>query len=378
MSFEYLDAAAVAGRWIADEAIWHDGRCNWVGATAGTAGRYEALGPTLYKGTAGVGLFLGLLAGVTGDDTARRTALGALRHAIAATCGRSDMGGFHAGATGVAWAAVTVAEWLDTPELRVDELLSTTIDTSSDVMSGTAGTVAGLVALSSRLDHPGLLDRAITGGEDLIRGATRSDRGWSWPTPGRGGRRHLYGFAHGANGIAWSLLELHAATGDQRFLAAAEQGFAYERSWQQPGDGGWSPEPAHRSRLTPRGSWCHGEAGLVFSHLRAADRLGCDSHRQQAASARAATRSQLVVNCSHGLDDLSLCHGATGFAEAVGEGDGIVDQVSDVVLSHPPAAWPGGSAGGTTPSLFRGTSGIAWWLLRRHDPTLPSPLELTP
>jgi len=38
--------------------------------------------------------------------------------------------------------------------------------------------------------------------------------------------------------------------------------------------------------------------------------------------------------------------------------------------------WPCGPAGGTSPGLFRGLSGIAWWLLRLHDATIPSPLTM--
>ena len=41
-----------------------------------------------------------------------------------------------------------------------------------------------------------------------------------------------------------------------------------------------------------------------------------------------------------------------------------------------PGDWPCGAAGGTNPSLFRGLGGIAWWLLRLHDPAIPSPLML--
>ena len=42
------------------------------------------LGPDLYGGTAGVGLFLAEIAAVTEDADSRRTALGALKHAISA------------------------------------------------------------------------------------------------------------------------------------------------------------------------------------------------------------------------------------------------------------------------------------------------------
>ena len=58
----------------------------WVqprGRSGSTAAEYHALGPSLYGGTAGVGLFLAQLANATGDGSFRRTAVGALRHATA-------------------------------------------------------------------------------------------------------------------------------------------------------------------------------------------------------------------------------------------------------------------------------------------------------
>ena len=89
MSFDdpFLDAAAAIGRELVDDAIWHDGRCNWIAARRDTAqpwsAEYRALEPNIYDGTAGVGLFLAHLYSVTGDDELRRTAAGALTQSIA-------------------------------------------------------------------------------------------------------------------------------------------------------------------------------------------------------------------------------------------------------------------------------------------------------
>ncbi len=54
----YLETAAAIGRQIADAAIWHGGRCTWVGAMpeegpAGPRMTYAWFGPDLYGGTAG-------------------------------------------------------------------------------------------------------------------------------------------------------------------------------------------------------------------------------------------------------------------------------------------------------------------------------------
>ena len=378
MSSEHLIAAAAAGRRIVEEAVWHDGRCNWLGATSGAVGRYQALGPTLYKGTAGVGLFLAHLGRATGDADARRTALGALRHAVGSSSERPDLAGFHVGATGIAWAAVTASALLDAPELRerAGDVLNPAIGTSPDIMTGIAGTIVGLLALAGPLEEPRLIDRAADAGEELLRAATSSHRGLSWPTPDRGGRRHLYGLGYGANGIAWALLELYAASGDDRFRTAAERGFEYERSWLRADTLCWAFERKHGSPLPSSGSWCHGEAGIGLTRTRASELLRSDQHRRDAELARAATRRHLEEELRLGIQDLSLCHGVAGAAEALPGDAAIIERLSDFALSRDPAGWPGGVGHGTTPALFRGTSGIAWWLLRIADPATPSPLAL--
>ena len=63
---ELLRTADGIGCRLGRQAIWHEDRCNWLGAQSmerqpGGAYQgvtYEALGPDLYSGTAGVALFL--------------------------------------------------------------------------------------------------------------------------------------------------------------------------------------------------------------------------------------------------------------------------------------------------------------------------------
>ena len=288
MCSEALETAAAAGRELTAGAVWHDGRCNWIGATSEAVGTYRVLGPTLYKGTAGVGLFLAHLARVTGEPEPRTAAVGALRHALALAARRPEPG-FHVGTAGVAWAAVGAAALLDAPELHdgARALVDEAATGPPDVLIGTAGTVLGLLALAGPLQDPNLVERAAAAGDELLAGAVEQRDGWSWATPDRGSRRHLYGLAHGSSGIAWALAELFAATGDARFRTGAERGFAYERAWLDERTGRWARERLHGSHLSATGTWCHGEAGLAFTRARAATLLGSEEHgRHRRARAR--------------------------------------------------------------------------------------------
>ncbi|MEZ0292620.1 MAG: lanthionine synthetase LanC family protein, partial [Solirubrobacteraceae bacterium] len=392
---------------IVADAVWHGDRCNWTGAVVDPALpwrlEYRALEPNLYDGTAGVGLFLAQLAVVNGDAAVRRTARGALRQGIARAPslppGRRD--GFHAGVLGIAWAAAHAARLLDDDELwaggrriAAEARPPAAAERCPDVVTGSAGTILALLALAELDDEPALVSEARATGDQLIDRARVTENGWSWADPSRGHRGHLCGLSHGSAGIGWGLLELFVSTGDERFREAAEGAFAYERSWFDARSGTWADLRAggsrrgasRRFRSPAAGTWCHGEAGIALTRLRAAAVLGPATYRDEAERALEATRRELVRAQLQERDDLTLCHGVAGGADA------LLCGVAALGGRRPEAAelgaasieryggvrgdWPCGAAGGTSPGLFRGLSGIAWWLLRLHDPAIPSPITL--
>jgi lantibiotic modifying enzyme len=408
----FLDAATSIGRRIVADAVWHERRCSWIGAVAEDPSQpwraeYRALEPNLYDGTAGVGLFLAQLAAVTGDAAIRRTAIGALRQAVARAPAmppeRRD--GFHAGSLGIAWAAARTAELLDEDELRegargvaVAARPPSGPDRCPDVVMGSAGAILALLALAGALDATAPVEDALATGDELIGCATITPHGWSWATPDQRYPQHLCGLSHGAAGIGWALLELFAATGEERFRAAAAGAFAYERSWLDTATGTW-PDlriagqrrgRASRVRSPAAGTWCHGEAGIALTRLRAIAVLGPDAYRREAEVALDATRRGLEAVLPYESEDLTLCHGDAGAADALLCGAAalgrrlrdaaeLAREYGLLALERHGATrdgWPCGVAGGTTPSLFRGLSGIAWWLLRLHDDSIPSPLAL--
>jgi lantibiotic biosynthesis protein len=401
----FLAAAAAIGRRIVDDAVWNDGRCAWMGAAVDRKHpwrvEYRALGASPYDGTAGVGLFLAQLAAVTADAATRRTAVGALRHAIerAPELPPVDRDGFHAGVVGIVLAAARAAVLLDEPELdrRARTLLRGAClpsgpDRCPDIVSGSAGAIVGLLALADVFDDPHLVQAAADAGEQLVHRATVTRHGWSWALPGRPFPHHLCGLSHGAAGIGWALMELFAATGDPRFRAGASGAFAYERSWLDAASGTW-PDlriAGHRRGRpgaggTPAtGTWCHGEAGIALTRMRAVAVLGPDPGRREAEVALETTRRHLASVLPYEIDDLSLCHGAAGSADvlmcgaaALGDRSREAAALGRVALErYDPdrGRWPCGSLSGTTPGLFQGLSGIAWWFLRLGDERVPSPL----
>ncbi len=406
----FLAAAESIGRRIVDDAVWEDGRCSWMGAVENAAEpwrpKYRALEASVYDGTAGVGLFLAQLADATGDAGVRRTAVGALRHAVGRVSALppSARDGFHAGTLGIAWAAARSASLLDEDELHASARAIARgawrpagADRCPDVVQGAAGATIALLALAELLDEPPLLEDAVATGEELIAGAIVTRHGWSWALPDRRHRQPLCGLSHGAAGIGLALLELFAATGDERFRAGAAGAFAYERSWLDADSGTWpdlrigGQRRGARSRMASPavGTWCHGEAGIALTRLRAIDVLGPEPYRREAELALDTTRRDLAAALPYEIGDLTLCHGAAGAADVLLSGAALGDPWRDaaspahelgcIALERYAAGdrWPCGAATGTTPGLFRGLSGIGWWLLRLHDAATPSPLTMS-
>jgi lantibiotic modifying enzyme len=406
---QFLEAAVSIAREIAATVVWEGARCSWMGAVAEPAlssrVEYHTLGPSLYGGTAGVGLFLAHAAAATGEELFRDTAVGALRHATsrASALPPARRDGFYAGALGTAWAAADAARLLEESELREraravldDAQPPSGPDRCPDLVTGLAGSILGLLALAYEFHDPRLIEDALRAGDTLIDHATITSHGWSWAIPGRRHPAHLCGIAHGAAGIAWALLELFAATGERRVRDVAIGAFTYERSWLDAESGRWPDLRVGRGRRGPlatfdsgiAGTWCYGEAGIAFTRLRAAEVLGVGDHSADGEIALETTRRCFADSLPHAISDVSLCHGRGGAADVLqgaavggvgrwGEVTDLLTEFGHVVLEryrNEDDRWPCGVDGATTPGLFLGLSGIGWLLLRLHDAAIPSPL----
>ena len=194
------------------------------------------------------------------------------------------------------------------------------------------------------------------------------------------------GLSHGPAGIGWALLELFAATGDERFLTAGMGAFEYERHWLDARTGTWpdlrlggqhrgdAPRITRPRQLVPR---CGRDRADTASRVRRSRRGGVPRRsvagtRNNAPGARrgSAERSSGSVAVPR--------HGRSRGRAAVRRRDRRSDQHGHAMLEQYPNRrdLPCGAAAGTTPALFRGLSGIGWWYLRLYDHSVPSPLTM--
>lgn len=405
---DFLEAADRIGARLCRDAIFADDRCNWIGASMELVdGEWtvlqRAFGADLYEGTSGIALFLARLSEHTQDAVQRRTARAAFRHA-GSLLKKEPLAlgmGFYSGVTGIAYSMVETREVFpddDFASLGFNILsgLPFTVDRSIDIdiVSGAAGAILGLLAISKRRRENSLLEVAARLGDRLIERACRRNEAWSWRSGEFPVIDDLTGLSHGAAGIALSLLELWAATGESRFQEAAKAGFAYERGLFSEQHGNWpdfrltDPSLSGTARKpTYMTAWCHGAPGIGLSRLRAFELTKDESYLNEAEAALRTTTRDLRNSAPSGF---SLCHGTFGNAEFLLAASDLLGDEShrnlagtialEAASSHPTDEhWPCGvPGGGETPNLMLGIAGIGYHFLRLYDiRSNPSVLSIT-
>jgi lantibiotic modifying enzyme len=414
----FVGAAARIGERICQEAVWHSGMCNWVGAVTeeGPAGvpttSYSALGPDLYGGTAGVALFLARLFRFTGEPTVRATAVGAIRQATS----RIDnippplRLGLYGGRIGISLASEEVARTLGDEGLALDPAAQVVADDVAssfaeapefDLIGGSSGAVVGLLALAAVLDEDRFVEAALHCGEMLLSTARRRPGWYSWGSLASPRARHLCGYSHGAAGAGHALLELYRVTRMERYMDAASKAFGYERHLFDTVAQNW---PDLRGQWEGRGRgdvpttfstfWCHGAPGISLSRARAF-RLTEDPVSRDEAALGLGTTERMIVNALRSSGgNYSLCHGLAGNAEVIVAGRALLGDLDAAEEAGALALqvarrgveqfdgrardWPCGTIDGQTPGLFLGLAGIGAFYLRLVAPSLPFLLSVWP
>lgn len=360
----------------------------------------EPVGPDLYAGLGGIALFLAYLAETAGEsrfDELARAAFDTGRDRFERQPGcRGALGGYSGLGSwiyvltclGVLWRR---PELLDEAE-TVRELVPPLVDADDglDVISGSAGAIAALLALEAHRPSARNLELAAACGDHLLGRAERQEHGIAWRLPVA--ERPLAGFGHGAAGGAWALGRLAQATGEARFARAANGALAYERHLFSPRHGNW-PDLRHDRRQGEEWAyfhaWCHGAPGIGLSRLDLlgqwpGDEWGRTEREQEVRDAALST-----LRGGFG-DNHCLCHGDLGNVELLASagrhlGDAAMIAAADSVTGRILASLEHGEyrTGITSrvelPGLMTGLAGIGHGLLRLADAdAVPSVLLLEP
>jgi lantibiotic modifying enzyme len=358
----------------------------------------QPTGSNLYDGCVGIGLFLAALAKVTDDRQWRDLALSSLaplrqmlselpierQHKLVNQVGIG--GGDGLGST--IYGLVRISQLLDEHSLldeahQIAQLItpaSIVTDRIFDLVGGTAGTLLGLLTLCEG-EHRAApaLELAIACGEHLLNDrATSAHQPGAWKT---WRDRQLTGFAQGAAGIAYALLRLFAVTQDDRWLAAATDAIAYERTMFSKDAQNWLDLRSEPAQFQV--NWAHGAPGIGLARLGSLAVLDTETIRQEIAIALATTQRHLVW----GVD--SLCWGNFGRIETLLVAAQTLNCPQLLTTAHQATALVLANARmhGTftlsaegcdrvmNPGFFHGLSGIGYQLLRLAEPSkLPSVL----
>lgn len=368
----------------------------------------------VYRGSAGVALFLAELAAVTGDPEARRTALGAIRRSVHQFLSRplerarpvsSFLG--HLGAARVAQRVLELAPEAADLEEGIGHLLAEVERSLAephplDLLGGNGGAIPALLRLARTPGREECAALAARCGRELAETAERDGDHASWSPERVAGpdalaagmtaaSLALTGLSHGVSGMALALAELSAWTGEPSWLELANQALLYEDTHFHAEAGNWRDVRDSLGVGSFQTAWCHGAPGIGLARLRmmALDPAQRTAHAAMARIAVRTTLTALAGRLAAPRQDATLCHGIAGLSEivltagvALGEDSwrtAAAQAAGELVRRYGGAGdWPSGMpSGGPSPALMLGSAGIGYHLLRLHDPERVPPVLLT-
>ena len=294
-----------------------DGGRFWISAQDGS-------GPLpsrdLNAGSAGAVLALAELVAEFDDPAQRETLIEAARWLDASRPAERPLPGLYVGEAGVAAALLRAGQVLGDRQLiesaaERGRWIAALPYGSPDLYNGTAGRLRLHLLLWDETADPAHLNDAWQAGEMLHAAAETVEAGGTrWTIPpgyeGMSGQAPL-GYAHGAAGIADTLLDLFEATADQRYLEAAAGAGRWLARLALPAlsDGSGLDWPADEDGEPGGGVWCHGATGVGRFFLHAAE-LGALPE----AAGLAASAARMVAHGTRHLGP-TPCHGLAGGVE---------------------------------------------------------------
>ncbi len=320
----------IAGRLENTAIVSSDGSANWISVgLAPEANRYlmQPMSNTLYDGRPGPALLFSALYSVAGEEKYKNLAYSAIESIRRSNVHtgllkgmlRQAPAGIASGLTSTVYSLQKMAGFLQDDSL-LEEALKVAgyinhekIDSEKayDIIAGSAGALLGFLNLYKTTGDKEILSKARYCGEHLIKNSIQNESGGcGWKTISD---EMLSGFSHGAAGIAYSLLKLYEATGEEKFFRTGEDAIKYETTLYSPEDKNWldirkfdNSENDEKKFMT---AWCHGAAGIGLARTAALDIMDNGQIREDINSAIDAVKEYNRFSPDH------LCCGRMGRAD---------------------------------------------------------------
>ena len=409
LSAAALEQAIAIGERLRDLSVEREGRVGWLGVSriGEDVWHVMAADSDLYNGLSGIVLYMAYLGYVTHQDTyttLSQHALNTVRSEFQLLLKRAEVNtiGAFCGLGSYLYVLSHVSVlWQDESLLQEAEsylpLLVGAIKHNEDydLFGGAAGCIMALLSLYTARRSQRTLEVAMRFGEHLLANAQLQEHGLAWPT--RSAPMPLTGLAYGNAGIALSLLQLGAISGEERFHTAALSALAYERAHFSAEHNNW-PDLRQYSMEQQRGrsqiaadtqcypvTWHSGAPGIALARLQGLAQLN-DAQVHAEITLALQTTLQEGFGKNHSLyegdlgnlDVLLQASLVLGEAES-GVYHAYVQQRTQCLLqSMREQGWITAAPQGVeTPGLLFGLSGIGYELLRLAMPeNIPSVLSL--
>jgi type 2 lantibiotic biosynthesis protein LanM len=387
---EILDRAIAIATQIQQRAIYGaNGSTAWIGMGYVPPAKQFQLQPLsygLYDGCCGVSLFLAALTKVTGRSEFGDLALRSLK-TLRTMMQDSETGlrqklfeeigiGGAKGVASIVYAFVRIAEFLGETQLIVEaqqaaSCLMVVDEASGDlapgIADGTCAIILSLLALYKATKEPTTLARATSWGKHLLDTRVTAEGGYKAWTTLQG--KTLTGFSRGAAGIAYTLLQLYAATQNVVFRSAAKEAIACEPNCQSL--------DTPNNTLSING-WCDEISGLVMARLGGLAILETDEiHQEVEIALQTRQNSNLQALDSLSCGNFGCIEALLVAAQQLGQSklQAIAHKQIERVLTRADRTGafvllPNLPVEVYNPSFCQGMSGIGYELLRAIYPDL--------
>ncbi len=376
---------------ILDEAITDTTGTVWLQSEDDALPEIGLIGCDVYTGMAGMAFIFAGSFRLSRRPTERIIAVDCMSYALdhADDILPDHRRGFYNGWAGLIYMAVYVGEvtenaiLLSRADALLDRLIAEPVSEEMDLMTGAAGTVLGMALVQLSLGAKAL-SAARTAADIILDGARTMSQedAIAWNTIGE---LPLTGLSHGNAGIILALCELYALTREDRLREAAKRALGYERAYFDAEAGNWLDLRHHSSAaslewIPPSAevAWCHGAGGIALSRLRAYEVTGDPEYLADLRIAARTLYQNVAETEFEGAWPSCLCHGLIGNLEillTLRQRMGAVP----FTLSERELHAEGLNHWDTSiirmaedPSLMLGMGGIAHYLMRRQDPSVPS------
>jgi len=409
----YQHVAEQIAHRLVTAAIWDGNVCTWTGDEVRFVhGHWKTIhgsvDESLYSGTAGIAVFLAEVWKRTGDARCLRAANRALEQSHWLTSGGTAGSlGLHTGLAGIAFATLRVGQLTKNTALIergaslanrvVVRLRASSGSPGTDIVDGLAGILVAALWFANVLGEKTFVEFSGELAQRLVASSRHSMSGRAWSIAEDGSfDPALCGMGHGASGVAYALMEYHAATGASEPREIALEGLRYERGWFSRKESNWADirgiTPEFFGQEQPSGVaypvfWCHGAVGIGLTRLRFYEISKSETFLAEAGAAihaaeRFLRRFQQYRSPTWGYDaNFSVCHGLgsivdlllyahriLGVAEYLAGARSIGDQGLRLSGAHQ-GQWQCGIPNGWEhPGLMLGLAGIGMNYLRLSEP----------